>query len=692
MRKRTWTPGGYPAAVTERGIVVLEPGNEALAQRFWELMLEGADLAVLLQELTSAFAANLAALPSFVALIDESGEAHIAVRGAFEVVVDGPEGPTSVSGGSVITWSEHRFRTHSGWRIATPVDGPMPEAAQWQALSAVLPVATLASGTVGEVACGAPADSPVESVASDEASPASSGPASSGPASSGPASSASAVVASDEASPALGAPVPSAGAQASPEEPLPPDPAPADSGDAPADGEGSSADLSWLAGASSGSDEPAGEADDASLSAEDNDSPAAAFFAQFVSPSDEEEESEPEEAAAEPVIAQPTAPAPAPADDEPSGSGASGEETQIPWYEREDETPEPDPVDEAEDPDDDKPPLEATADDAADEPLEVEAEDGVRSRFEYLYGAERPEYSVEQAAVRQIQNSDVIDDDPVPVPPSFASPPETEHREAPEPAIDDPVPPVPGQAVSGPPVSAAEPEPRFDPPPGSFFIDSVPGLSSGAPRAQEAAPSAAYQRLAATQSEGDHDGQTMLPERARELREYARRVGTDTAPDMPAAQSSQTAVGPQVLAVLCEKGHPNPTHASSCRICSSPLSSSSVTVPRPDLGRIILSTGEEVALDQDIIIGRRPRSTPTAGRAPARLAIVPSPGKKISRSHCELRIDDWDVRLHDLGSQNGTLLMRPGQAPVRLDGSVAMVLKPGDVVELGENISFRMEA
>ena len=680
MRKRTWTPGGYPAAVTERGIVVLEPSNEALAQRFWELMLEGADLAVLLQELTSAFAANLAALPSFVALIDESSEAHIAVRGAFEVVVDGPEGPTSVSGGSVITWSEHRFRTHSGWRIATPVDGPTSEASRWQVISAVLPVATLASGTVGEVACGAPADSPVESVGWDEVSPASSEPT----------PSVSAVVASDEASPALGAPVPSAGAQASPEEPLPPDPAPADSGDAPADGEGSSADLSWLAGASSGSDEPAGEADDASLSAEDNDSPAAAFFAQFASPSDEEEESEPEDAAAEPVIAEPTSLAPDPAGDEPSGSGASGEETQIPWYEREDEAPEP--VDEDEDAADDTPPLEATADDAADEPLELEAEDGVRSRFEYLYGAERPEYSVEQAAVRQVQNSDVIDDDPVPEPPSFASQPEAEHREAPVPFIDDPVPTVPGQAVLDPPVSAPEPEAPLDLPPGTFFIDSVPGLSPSAPPAPVEAPSAAYQRLAATPTEGDHDGRTALPERARELREYARRVGTDTAPDMPAAQSSQTTVGPQVLAVLCEKGHPNPTHASSCRICSSPLSNSSVTVPRPDLGRIVLSTGEEVALDQDIIIGRRPRSTPSAGRAPARLVIVPSPGKKISRSHCELRIDDWDVRLHDLGSQNGTLLMRPGQAPVRLDGSVAMVLTPGDVVELGEGISFRMEA
>ena len=685
MRRRTWTPGGYPAAVTERGIFVLEPGHEALAQRFWELMVDGADLPVLLQELTSAFAANLASLPSFVAIIDEAGGAHIAVRGAFEVVVDGPEGPTSVAGGNVITWSEYRFRTHSGWRVATPVDGPMPEATQWQVLSAVLPVCTLASGTVGEVACGTPADSPVKSVGWDEVAPASSETLSSEP-----VSSASAVVTPDEVSPALGAPVPSAGAQATPEVSLTPDPAPADSGDAPADGEGSSADLSWLAEASSGSDEPAGEADDASLSAEDNDSPAAAFFAQFASPSDEEEESEPEDAAAEPVIAQPTTPVPA--DDEPSGSGASGEETQIPWYEREDETPEPDPVDEAEDPDDDKPPLEAIADDAADEPLEAEAEDGVRSRFEYLYGAERPEYSVEQAAVRQIQNSDVIDDDPVPVPPSFASPPEAEHQEAPAPVIDDPVPPVPGQAVSGPPVSAAEPEPRFDPPPGSFFIDSVPGLSSGAPRAQEAAPSAAYQRLAATQSEGDHDGQTMLPERARELREYARQIAAEHAQDTSSVQAASAAVGPQVLAVLCEKGHPNPTHASSCRICSSPLSSSSVTVPRPDLGRIILSTGEEMALDQDIIIGRRPRSTPTAGRSPARLAIVPSPGKKISRSHCELRIDDWDVRLHDLGSQNGTLLMRPGQAPVRLDGSVAMVLTPGDVVELGEGISFRMEA
>ena len=669
MRRRTWTPGGYPAAVTERGIFVLEPGHEALAQRFWELMVDGADLPVLLQELTSAFAANLASLPSFVAIIDEADGAHIAVRGAFEVVVDGPEGPTSVAGGNVITWSEYRFRTHSGWRIATPVDGLGPEETPWQALSAVLPVSTLASGTVGEV--GTTGASPIVSRVESEACPGLDEAAV-------PVASATPI---DEADPATSAPVHSPETQEDAQPLAPSSP--------------SSSQGEW--------------ADEALMVVEDDDSPAAAFFAAAAAPFFEEEPlgSEVPAPLADDESDEPDDPPSAPLHDceapaaEASAQAEStGEETQIPWYDREEEAEESSPDDDRVSSGDAQPDPEPEEEQALSPAIDAEpgyapGEQGSEDRvspYEYLYDDVTRAGTVEDAAVRHVRNSDVIDDDPVPGPPSFATPPEAEHREAPAPVIDDPVPPVPGQAVSGPPVSAAEPEPRFDPPPGSFFIDSVPGLSSGAPRAQEAAPSAAYQRLAATQSEGDHDGQTMLPERARELREYARRVGTDTAPDIPAAQSSQTAVGPQVLAVLCEKGHPNPTHASSCRICSSPLSSSSVTVPRPDLGRIILSTGEEVPLDQDIIIGRRPRSTPTAGRAPARLAIVPSPGKKISRSHCELRIDDWDVRLHDLGSQNGTLLMRPGQAPVRLDGSVAMVLTPGDVVELGEGISFRMEA
>lgn len=687
MRRRTWTPGGYPAAVTERGIFVLEPGHEALAQRFWELMLDGADLSVLLQELTSAFAANLASLPGFVAIIDEAGGAHIAVRGAFEVVVDGPEGPTSVAGGNVITWSEYRFRTHSGWRIATPVDGLAPEETPWQALSAVLPVSTLASGTVGEV--GSVGASPVVSRVESEARPGideAAVPALSGTPIDEAAVPAPSATPIDEAGPATSAPVHSPEKE---EDERPP----------------------ALSSPSSSQGETAGEK---LVVVEDDDSPAAAFFAAAAVPFFEEaplgseapapladdESDEPD--------AHPSAPlhdCEAPAAEALAQVESTGEETQIPWYDREEETEESSPGDdrvssgEAQpDPEPEEEQVSVPAIDA--EPGYAPGEQGSEDRvspYEYLYDDVTRAGTVEDAAVRHVRNSDVIDDDPVPVPPPHGpfTGTEQEADQEPTPALSSSLP------ISSVPltVTPAQPEPPIDVPPGGFFIDSVPGFSSDARSTPTATPSAAYRRFMKATADGDHDGMTTLPQRARELRDYARHVNSEpdessqaaSAQASPAAHSSPAAIGPQVLAVLCEQGHPNATHASSCRICSSPLGSTAVTVPRPSLGRIILSTGEEVALDQDIIIGRRPRSSAGADRKPARLVIVPSPRKQISRSHCELRIDDWDVRLHDLGSNNGTYLTRPGQAPVRLDENVPTVLKPGDVVELGEEISFRME-
>ena len=687
MRRRTWTPGGYPAAVTERGIFVLEPGHEALAQRFWELMLDGADLSVLLQELTSAFAANLASLPGFVAIIDEAGGAHIAVRGAFEVVVDGPEGPTSVAGGNVITWSEYRFRTHSGWRIATPVDGLAPEETPWQALSVVLPVSTLASGTVGEV--GSAGASPIVSRVESEDRPGldeADVPALSAAPIDEAAVPAPSATPIDEAGPVTSAPVHSPETEED-ERPL------------------------ALSSPSSSQGETAGEK---LVVVEDDDSPAAAFFAAAAVPFFEEaplgseapapladdESDEPD--------AHPSAPlhdCEAPAAEALAQVESTGEETQIPWYDREEETEESSPGDDRLSSGDAQPDPEPEEEQALSPAIDAEpgyapGEQGSEDRvspYEYLYDDVTRAGTVEDAAVRHVRNSDVIDDDPVPVPPSHGpfTGTEQEAEQEPTPALSSSLP------ISSVPltVTPTQPEPPIDVPPGGFFIDSVPGFSSDACSTPTATPSAAYRRFMKATADGDHDGMTTLPQRARELRDYARHVNSDpdessqaaSAQASPAAHSSPAAIGPQVLAVLCEQGHPNATHASSCRICSSPLGSTAVTVPRPSLGRIILSTGEEVALDQDIIIGRRPRSSAGADRQPARLVIVPSPRKQISRSHCELRIDDWDVRLHDLGSNNGTYLTRPGQAPVRLDENVPTVLKPGDVVELGEEISFRME-
>ena len=687
MRRRTWTPGGYPAAVTERGIFVLEPGHEALAQRFWELMVDGADLPVLLQELTSAFAANLASLPSFVAIIDEADGAHIAVRGAFEVVVDGPEGPTSVAGGNVITWSEYRFRTHSGWRIATPVDGLGPEETPWQALSAVLPVSTLASGTVGEV--GSAGASPIVSRVESEARPGLDEAAVPAPSATPideadvPAPSATPI---DEADPATSEPVHSPETE-------------------------EDAQPLALASPASSQGEPA---DEALMVVEDDDSPAAAFFAAAAAPFFEEEPRGSEVPApltddeSDDPDDPPSAPLhdwEAPAAEASAQAESTGEETQIPWYDREEEAEESSPDDDRVSSGDAQPDPEPEEEQALSPAIDAEpgyapGEQGSEDRvspYEYLYDDVTRAGTVEDAAVRHVRNSDVIDDDPVPVPPPHG--PFTGNAQE---ADQEPTPALsPSLPISSVPLPAtpAQPEPPLDVPPGGFFIDSVPGLSSDAHSTPTATPSATYRRFMEATADGDHDGMTTLPQRARELRNYARHVNSE--PDessqsasvqvSPSAQASPVAVGPQVLAVLCEQGHPNATHASSCRVCSSPLGSTAVTVPRPSLGRIVLSTGEEVALEQDIIIGRRPRSSAGAGRQPARLVIVPSPRKQISRSHCELRIDDWDVRLHDLGSNNGTYLTRPGQAPVRLDENVPTVLKPGDVVELGEEISFRME-
>lgn len=687
MRRRTWTPGGYPAAVTERGIFVLEPGHEALAQRFWELMLDGADLSVLLQELTSAFAANLASLPSFVAIIDEAGGAHIAVRGAFEVVVDGPEGPTSVAGGNVITWSEYRFRTHSGWRIATPVDGLAPEETPWQALSVVLPVSTLASGTVGEV--GSAGASPIVSRVESEDRPGldeADAPVPSATPIDEAAVPAPSATPIDEAGPVTSAPVHSPETEED-ERPL------------------------ALSSPSSSQGETAGEK---LVVVEDDDSPAAAFFAAAAVPFFEEAplgseapaplaDDESDEPDAHPSTSHHDWDAPAAeASDQAENTG---EETQIPWYDREEETEESSPGDDRDSSGDAQPDPEPGEEQVSVPAIDAEpgyapGEQGSEDRvspYEYLYDDVTRAGTVEDAAVRHVRNSDVIDDDPVPVPPPHApfTGTEQEAEQEPTPALSSSLP-----ISSVPlPVTPTQPEPPIDVPPGGFFIDSVPGFSSDARSTPTATPSAAYRHFMKATADGDHDGMTTLPQRARELRDYARHVNSEpdessqaaSAQASPAAHSSPAAIGPQVLAVLCEQGHPNATHASSCRICSSPLGSTAVTVPRPSLGRIILSTGEEVALDQDIIIGRRPRSSAGADRKSARLVIVPSPRKQISRSHCELRIDDWDVRLHDLGSNNGTYLTRPGQAPVRLDENVPTVLKPGDVVELGEEISFRME-
>ena len=175
-----------------------------------------------------------------------------------------------------------------------------------------------------------------------------------------------------------------------------------------------------------------------------------------------------------------------------------------------------------------------------------------------------------------------------------------------------------------------------------------------------------------------HDGYTI-----------AVPTGGVQAPPPPVADSANAdSDGPEVLAINCVNGHPNPVHASSCRICGGALNGKIVHVKRPSLGTLVASTGGSVTLDVDVIVGRLPKAAP--GTA-VHLMAVASPTKSISKSHCRINIDDWELNLEDLNSTNGTYLLREGQLPRRLGGGQRELLRYGDRIDLGDGVVLSVE-
>ncbi len=108
-------------------------------------------------------------------------------------------------------------------------------------------------------------------------------------------------------------------------------------------------------------------------------------------------------------------------------------------------------------------------------------------------------------------------------------------------------------------------------------------------------------------------------------------------------------------------------------------------------GRIRVSTGQVVALDRTVIIGRRPRSTRASGANLPHLVAVESPQQDISRSHLEIRPEGDTVVVIDLHTTNGSTLLRPGADPLRLHPGEQTLVLSGDVVDLGDGVTVAFE-
>ncbi|MFJ4029230.1 hypothetical protein ACIPWF_17935 [Paenarthrobacter sp. NPDC089989] len=308
--------------------------------------------------------------------------------------------------------------------------------------------------------------------------------------------------------------------------------------------------------------------------------------------------------------------------------------------------------------------------------------------------------NIEDAAVRIADDSDEHDVPAPPAPKTTESPrsaPTVGEQAAGELAANGGSGVVPSPAAPAGP-AAAPAEPTAAPLGVPALIDSVPWLRSsagtaapqggpeapglaGPPAAVPASPAPPAQSM--PEHDPDHDGQTIMKSSVAD--------DLPTAASAPDQASAPAGNGPSVLARVCSQGHANPPTYPQCAACGVALSGDALQVPRPRLGRMRLSTGELIDLDQSLIIGRQPSVSRVQGGTMPRLVQVESPGGDISRSHVEVRLEGWHVMLCDLKATNGTVLIREGQAPRRLAQNEMAILLDGDIAELGDNISLRFE-
>ena len=195
---------------------------------------------------------------------------------------------------------------------------------------------------------------------------------------------------------------------------------------------------------------------------------------------------------------------------------------------------------------------------------------------------------------------------------------------------------------------------------------------------------------------GDHDGQTInsLPEDlSQELRAELLNGPSSPASPVSASSPSEPDAIRIVLSAVCPQGHPNPTNYTVCRVCGAELNRPAKSVACPPLGRVVTSGGESIELNRPLLVGRNPVADDitSVAEVPLRPLTVASPNQLVSRNHILIDLDAWSVLAQDLGNCNGTVLNRQNEAPVRLSSANPVLLRSGDVLDLGDGQTLAFE-
>lgn len=105
-----------------------------------------------------------------------------------------------------------------------------------------------------------------------------------------------------------------------------------------------------------------------------------------------------------------------------------------------------------------------------------------------------------------------------------------------------------------------------------------------------------------------------------------------------------------------------------------------------EMRRLVLQLpdGSELEPSRPVVLGRRPWRT-TPDETTTFYVVAPSPRREISGIHLEVSVVDGELYARDLDSTNGTLVLTPARAPRLLHEGRSTALRPGDILDLGED-------
>jgi hypothetical protein len=299
------------------------------------------------------------------------------------------------------------------------------------------------------------------------------------------------------------------------------------------------------------------------------------------------------------------------------------------------------------------------ADETPVDAVEAEPVDAVET-VEAVGTVEAPQVEAEPVAVTETVDQTV---EPVAVEPEDTAPDDAAPDAAPEAPAE--VAATPSAPVDAAPAPAPEPEALTPAPaPGPFVPPAPPAPVLPGPASAD-----------------DHDGLTILSGELASIRQHLPSWAVSQTGDWPSG-----AVVPTPSPAPGPFGVPLGTGAIPVGAASGTAPTAQATVPR-----LAMSTGALVPVDGVVLIGRAPQATRAPDGAQPRLITVPSPEQDISRTHAEVRLELGRVLVTDLYSTNGITVASGGLPPRRITAGEPVAVGDGDVVDLGDGVTFTVE-